>query len=262
MNELAKRNENELATTGGLGIEGLEDVPVSVLPVPFLRLVQPSSRKIDLANGKEAGVGNYYYNDTQTELESLKFALLKAKVGKSEYEVDGEMRISTKLNILGFDLERKKVFILTLSVMSISNFGSLVANFKQKEANKTWEYEVVATSSKRENKKGKFYVAEFQLGEKIDPKVLEDLENNAKAYGSALNRDLSETDATAVEVEIEPILTEEPKSAITPLSEEQVKEDDELIAQPENIFTDESPVEKAKKKKTDEEVSDLDDLPF
>lgn len=222
MNDLINKEDTGLQVLGGFGIEGLEDVPVSILPVPFLRLVQPSSKNIELVGGKEASTGSYFYNDTKEEVQDLRFVLLRAKIGKTSYEIDGEVRESTKLNMLGFDLDRNKVFILTLSVMSISNFGKLVANMKQKEVGKTWEYEIKATSIKTENKKGKFWIAEFELGGKVDAKTIKEMDTKAKVFGVALNRDISESEVVEVEV---PKEVDVEVDTSTPLGEEVVIKD-------------------------------------
>lgn len=226
MTDLITRDNNAVAEYNGLGIEGLEDVPVSILPIPFLRLVQPSSKNVDLYNGKEAAMGSFFYNDTKLEVEKLRFVMLKSKVGRVSYEVEGEVRESTKVNILGFDLDNNKIFILSLSVMSLSNFGKLVAQMKQKESTKAWEYEIIATSVKTENKKGKFYIADFELSKKVDTKTIAEMENKAKTFGVALNRDLSDTEQ-AVEVEVStPVIDDSPTEAETFFDNEEKAKND------------------------------------
>lgn len=240
MTDLITRDNNAVAEYNGLGIEGLEEVPVSVLPIPFLRLVQPSSKNVDLSNGREAAMGSFFYNDTKQDIERLRFVMLKSKIGKVSYEVDGEIREGTKLNILGFDLDNNKIFILSLSVMSISNFGKLVAQLKQKEATKAWEYEVIATSVKSENKKGKFYVADFELSKKVDTKTIADMEMKANTFGVALNRDLSDTEQS-VEVPAPEI--------------------DDTPTEAETFFNDEENAKKDFDQSTEEQV-DSEGLPF
>lgn len=180
--------------TGSLEIEGLEDVPASIMPIPFLRLVQPSSTKIETANGKEAPAGTFFFNDTQTATETIEFALIKAKHGMQTFERDGEVKDSVKLAILGQDLNKNKLFVLTLSVMSFTNFGSLVAKMKEAGITKTWENKIIISSEKHENEKGKYYTARFELGEKLTEHQISELEKLHTQYGTVLDRKNPQSD--------------------------------------------------------------------
>jgi hypothetical protein len=231
MNDLIKKENNSLQSVAGFDIEGLEDVPVSILPVPFLRLVQPTSTKIETKDGSEAGVGNFFYNDTQEEVKLLNFALLKAKVGRVQFE--GQDEPSTKMNILGFDIDRCKVFILQLSVMSFSNFGKLIAQMKEKDITKSYTHTITMTTSPETNKKGKYYVANFQLGNEVPAELFTEIEEKVKVYGVALNRDISDKEPVEVIVENEDseVLNNEPTEDIqvdktTPKGDENVNPED------------------------------------
>lgn len=179
---------------GGLEIQGLEDVPASIMPIPYLRLVQPSSKKIEVAKGKDAEAGTFYFNDIQASYEIVEFALIKAKHGMQTFERDGEITDQVKLAILGMTLDSSKLFVITLSVMSFTNFGSLVAKMKEAGITKTWENKIIMSSEKQENDKGKYYTARFELGEKLSKEQIENLENLHAQYGAVLDRKNPQSD--------------------------------------------------------------------
>jgi hypothetical protein len=182
----------------GFNIEGLQDVDVSILAVPFVRLVQPTSKKIELTNGKDAEVGSYYFNDLQEAYASLDFVMLRAKQQVKEFdrEVTDEkgqkktIKVPTRqLAVLAINLEKKKLFVLTLSISSFSNFGRLIAKFKDQKISAVWEYELEAFSAKKENDKGKFYVADFKIGRKLSEEELEEMAQIYGEYGGVLERE-------------------------------------------------------------------------
>jgi hypothetical protein len=193
------KNENR-AITGpatGLSIEGLQDVPVNIIPVPFVRVVQGQSKKIVLATPikdaagndvTEAPEGTFYFNDIQECFRQLSFVMLRAKQQIVEFERDGEKKPTRQMLILGITTDTKKLFILALSVMSFSNFGRLMARFKEKKVSRAWEYEIIATSEKQENDKGKFWVQNFKIGEKLNNDQLDEMEQVYSEYGGALER--------------------------------------------------------------------------
>lgn len=177
-----------VAARVGIEIHGMEEVPASIIPIPFVRLVQPTSTKIETVDGKEASAGTFYFNDTQRSEETIKVALLKGKHAKVVYERDGEKTPTSKLAILAYELVSGKLFILSLSVMSFSNYGRLMAQMKEKKISSAWEYAVTISSEKQENEKGKYYIAKFELNEELDSEIRKELENLYIKYGQVLNK--------------------------------------------------------------------------
>src|SRR5882672_1728676 len=80
------KENTKVAISGGFNIEGLEDVPSSVIPVPFVRLVQGQSKNIKLENGSEATEGTFYFSDLRRSFERLIFIMLRAKHQIVEFE--------------------------------------------------------------------------------------------------------------------------------------------------------------------------------
>lgn len=200
-NKMTVKNSSSSLTVPdfGINIEGLQDVPVSVLPVPFVKLVQGTSTKIELEDGKDAPVGTFYFTDLQQAFEQLSFVLLRAKYQIKEFERDGEMVPTKQMLLLGITLDTQKLFILTLSVMSHSNFGRLVSKLKDRKTKHVWEYEVIATSEKMENKKGKFQVVNLQVGRKISDEEVEQMAKTYGEYGGVLDREYVEEEDVATE---------------------------------------------------------------
>jgi hypothetical protein len=183
----------------GVGIQGMEDIPGSMIAVPFCRLVQPTSKKTELSDGKEAPAGSFFFNDIQESFESLSFVLLRAKHEQKKVDADGNFVradyvgptfFKPQVSILGVTTDTNKLFIISLSVKSFSSFGKLIAKFKSLQIDKTWRFQLKATSEKQENIKGKFYVVNFQLGEELSGEELAQMEETALQYGVALDREV------------------------------------------------------------------------
>lgn len=186
---IAVKQNNKIAVDKSLDIQGLEDVPSSMLAVPFVKLVQSNSEAV-LQNGEEAKKGSYYFYDVKKEVEELKFIMLRAKPVEREFERDGKKTLVKQMLMLGATTTDKepKLFILILPVSSFSAFGKLIAMFKEKKVSSVWQYEITAKSLPKENDKGKFMVADFSIGNKL-PEVAQDRMREAYGeYGGVLER--------------------------------------------------------------------------
>lgn len=149
----------------GLGIQGLEEEDPSILPIPFVRIVQGQSKDVQTKEGKEAPEGTFFFNDTKESMDTLVFVILKSKVVITEFERDGGKKPTTQRKILGMTMDTKKLFILTIGVGSFSRYSRLVAEMKQRNVLAVWDRIITATTEKTENDKGKFYVINFALGD-------------------------------------------------------------------------------------------------
>lgn len=185
----------------GIDIEGLESVSMSMVAVPYVRLIQPTSKKTENDKGKEAMAGNFLFSDTQREVGELNFVLLRAKQQVKAVDENGQFvaddspdRVGGKqqLSVLGYDPTDEKLFILSLSVTSFSGFGKLIAKFKSMKLDKTWRFHITGTSTKVENAKGKFYVADFKIGKEIVGEELETITKIARDYGVILDKQMTE----------------------------------------------------------------------
>lgn len=136
------------------GVEGLQDVPHSIIPVPYYTLVQPESTKVTLPDGKRAPDGSFLMNDVRKAVGSLRFIVLRAKrqTRMLPSGFGGEDKV-VSLNILGYNLDRQKPFILNVPVTSFSAFGKFFDYLVDKKATKAWQYAVEATTEEVEGKK-------------------------------------------------------------------------------------------------------------
>lgn len=169
--KLAIKQETTLATpvqVSGIGIQGLEEEDMSILPIPFVRVVQGQSKDVKTKEGKEAPEGSFFFNDTKEAFPELIFCILKSKVIVQEMDdisTPGKKKMVTQRRVLGMTMDTKKLFILTLSIASFANYGRLVAEMKQNKVAAVWDHVITATTEKTENDKGKFYIVNFSLGE-------------------------------------------------------------------------------------------------
>lgn len=177
-----------------LEIQGVEEIPTSMIPIPFIKLVQPGSTNVTLSSGKDATPGMFYLTESGQEVEKLHFALLRAKRRVSEFQNEaGEDVRSITIGILGISLEDYTPFILTVSVASFSNFGRLMSQLKKREAKKAWEFGITATTQKIETTKAgrkvKYWVANFQLDEKgLDETGMKMLDDAYTEFAGGLDK--------------------------------------------------------------------------
>lgn len=155
----------------GLGIQGLEDEDVSILPIPFVRVVQGQSKDVKTKEGKEAPEGSFFFNDTKEFLSELTFCIIKSKVtvtSMDDISNPGKKKDVTQRKVLGMTMDTHKLFVLTLSIGSFGQYGRLVAEMKQNKVAAVWDRIITASTEKVENDKGKFYVVNFALGEPVN----------------------------------------------------------------------------------------------
>ena len=171
-----------------ISIAGLEGLPASIIPIPYVRLVQPTSKNTEVSPGVDAEIGTFLFDDTKTSVAELTFSLLRARHAHVQFERDGEVINTQKILILATVLESEKLFLLSLSPTSFSNFGHLVAQLKEKKAVNVWNYKVIATSEKQENDKGKYYVAKFELKEELTKEEQDKLTLLSQKYSPVLDK--------------------------------------------------------------------------
>ena len=82
------------------------------------------------------------------------------------------------------------MFILSLSATSFTAYGKLIAKFKASKIDKSYRFELSAKTVKTENKKGKFYVLDINIGAEITPENLATIAKLAADYGVVLDREI------------------------------------------------------------------------
>lgn len=198
-----------------MSVVGLEDIPNSLIPVPFYKLVQPGSTKTSMSDGNDAPVGTILMGDSGQAVQNLRFLLLRAKRQHREFRGDdGQMQRSTSIGILGINLDRLTPFMLSVSVASFSNFGQLMAQIKENKLVHAWDRAINITTEKQEMEKDtprgrqtvKFWIMKFAL----DSKELTETETSLaemayKEYASSLDRNQDEPVVVPTEVASDPV---------------------------------------------------------
>ena len=194
-----ERSSSQMEVRRNMSIRGLEEVPTSMMPIPYYKLVQPGSTNVELSDGLDAQPGTIYMNDTKTSAESLRFALLRAKRQVQRITNDeGNLEVLTRMGVLGMNLDTTTPFILGLSVSSFSAFGWLMKQLKDNKATNAWDYATVVSFEKVEKQKlvrgnmqtVKYYIAKFDVeNEPLDSDMQELMENAYIEFGGGLDRE-------------------------------------------------------------------------
>ncbi len=187
-----------------MNVAGLEEVPMSMIPLPFYKLVQPGSTNIGTQEGEDAPAGSILMKDTGEAVSVLRIALLRAKRQSQQITDDyGATKVRVSMGLLGINLDGFSPFIMNVPISSFSAFGQLMKQIKDRKASRAWEYPITITSGKREEtktiggrpQKVKYWVLSFQLEkEPMENETLELLDGAYKEFASSLDRQNEQDD--------------------------------------------------------------------
>jgi len=165
MNEIIKKESNQVARVDSIGIAGLVGFDTSDLPIPFVKLVQPVSQKIELASGEDAKPGTFYFSKNKTAKTKLDIVVLFAKKDTVIWEEGGEPQKVYKL----LCIEKGKIdpFKMTVSGTAMWEWRSLLGLIYDVKAPHIWDYLIHVTSEQKSGDKGKWYSPKFKLGEEL-----------------------------------------------------------------------------------------------
>lgn len=175
----------------GVGIEEFEGVPASVIPLPRIKMVQGMSTDVVLADGKDASAGSFYVEDFQESRDNLRVSILAAQVRPVEFDDKnnpGQKISKNRLSIVFYDLDDKRVCISSFSAMSIRNWGKMMSQMVNRGVVTARECQVVINTSKIEDDKGKYWVANFQLGEELSDDERSIVDGYFEQYRAYLTR--------------------------------------------------------------------------
>ena len=163
-----KEVDASLRPSNNLGVNGLEFVPTSAVALPVVKLVQPTSRDIELPDGTDAPVGQFLFTSLGEAQPELHMALISAHVGDHTFtDDDGQEITKTQVSLIAIERTRKELFLSRFSATSLPAFGKLMSQIKAAKCENAWDREIVVSSEKRESKRGKYWVAKFALGEPV-----------------------------------------------------------------------------------------------
>lgn len=185
-----------------LSITGLEEVPVSIIPLPFYKLVQPGSTNITLSDGTDAIPGTFFMSDSGKSETTIKFALLRAKrMHRNFTNNEGEQVHSTSMAILGINLGSMLPFMMNVSIASFANFGRMLGQMRERGITKAWQYPVTMTTEKREEVKDtvkgsqrvKYWVINFQVEkDELDEETVANFDKAYAEFAASLDRNNEE----------------------------------------------------------------------
>lgn len=173
-----------------MDVEGLEDVPMNMVPLPIVKLVHPTTKDAKDKDGKPVPMG--YYLDTQSKVayEQYEFYILRAKPIKMQFKdpKTGEPQApKDTFLVLGAEKTTKKVFMMRIAGGGFWNFRGLLGVIKGSGMKAVWEASVIASSEEREGDYGTYRSPIFSLGSKASEDEMAELRSIYEQYGASLN---------------------------------------------------------------------------
>lgn len=190
-------------------LEGLKDIPRSIIPVPYYTFVQPSSKKVTLADGSRAENGTFLMNDIRQTAQVLYMVILRAKRQvRQQYNEDTKQNEDVvSLQVLGLNLERGgKPFIVGLPVTSFSTLGKTFEELETRQAIHAWDYVIYLSGEevKRDKKTAEgiktvdYWVADVEVGEPLKDDQKQIAAECYQDFAAKLDRDDDEDDLEAL----------------------------------------------------------------
>jgi len=176
---VVEKKEN-LPVKYSFGIEGLVGFDRSDMPLPQIRLVQPTSQNVELEDGKEAAPGVFYYSRGRKVLDELHLVVLFAKKDHIQWE-EGEVPTMV-YRLLAIELGQQVMEPFEILVTGVSRWEwkRLLGQLVEANIGSIRDVVIKVTSERRERKQGggKYYVMKFEISDPVrdaDKKVIENL---------------------------------------------------------------------------------------
>lgn len=153
------------------GIQGLEEMNRNDVPVPFIKLIHPGTKKAELADGSRAPLGTLFATDTKEDLgKEIRFALIRSK--HDSYESSRDQKMIPTIKIVGVRLNDSEgngvflPFVMSFTSKSFTPFKGMIGALKRRKATRAWEYAVKMTVAYGKSENGEpVYYCEFALEE-------------------------------------------------------------------------------------------------
>ena len=192
-----ERSKEVVVTSGGVSkVRGFEDLPASLIRIPYYRQVHPLSRGTELEDGTKAEAGSFL-TDMQEEKETLRVAIIRAKTDKIRQTVKENgrevIKIKSVVRILAFDTVRYLPFQINVTKGSFSNVGDMMLWFNRKGAKSSYEYPVIIGSEFIETVDNPYFAMKFTCEDKkFSEKELEMITDVAMQYAGVLDKEVEE----------------------------------------------------------------------
>lgn len=128
-NSLTNRNQ-ELT---GSGIPGFENIPMSDLPIPSIKIVGENTKDKSLANGKEATNGKFLHTGRREEFDSFTFRPLSGSKGTTlgYGKEDSPENYVPQYVIVAIDETDNEPFLLYLQSSNLNSFRKVLGEMKR-----------------------------------------------------------------------------------------------------------------------------------
>lgn len=178
--KIVKKDGGLVEMDGTLGIGGLRGFDRSDLPIPFMKLVQPTSQKIETADGKDAPVGSFYFSRNRESKDNLNIVILNAEKGEVHWEGDDEP--SVVYRIIAVHKGSTDPFSFMISGTSRWEFKKLLGEIESVGLKNIYDMSVSVSSEKVEGEKGKWYIMKFALADELSDSELKTADSLAGRF--------------------------------------------------------------------------------
>lgn len=201
--EIVKVNHSsEVATPMAFGkVMGFEDLPGSIIRIPYYRMVHPNSRGTELEDGTRASAGQFI-TDMGEAVDNIRAAIIRTKTDKINQEVKENGVYVTKIKpiirILAVDTKTLTPFQLNITKGSFYNMGDLVMWFNKKGCRNSFEYPVIISGDYVESGDNPYWAVKF-TGENqaFGEEELDIMKEVAMKYASVLDHDVEDEETPA-----------------------------------------------------------------
>jgi len=165
--EIVKSEENKPAVVNATGIDGLIGFDMVDMPMPYVKLVHPTSGNVDLVDGKEATPGTFYFSQSKTAVESFDAVILFAKKDHITWKEEKGPEMVYRVLAIDWSNRATEPFEMLITGASRWEWKSLLGLLKQGGIKSVRNNVVKISSERRESKKegvGKYFAMKFELG--------------------------------------------------------------------------------------------------
>lgn len=180
-----------------IGVSGFDELPTSIIPIGYYRLVQSGSKGVMLESGLKAEPGKIY-TDIGEDVDNVRIAILRTKMGKHKVKKEGREIEESIIQLLAIDTKTLTPFKMNITKGGFSNIGRLMMEFKKKGITKSYLYPVLLTSDFIQTKDYEYYAPAFSIeSEKFDTEEMEIMAQAFVEYAGSLDKENIDDDEAA-----------------------------------------------------------------
>lgn len=176
------------AVSHSVGVAGFDELPTSIIPLGYYRLVHPNSKGVTLADETRAEAGTYY-TDIGEAVDSVRIAILRTKMGSKVVKNNGVEKIEPIIKMLAIDTKTLSPFLINFPKGCFSSIGRLMLEFKKKGIAQSYRYPVVLASEFIEGREFNYWTSTFSLEAKpFDQEEMEIMATAFAEYAGVLDK--------------------------------------------------------------------------